>query len=126
MQMIKLLLADDNEKFLVFIKEILRVEEDIEIVGEARNGEEAILRTKELKPDIVLMDVRMPGMNGLKATASIKQIMPDVKVIILTIYDIDEYREAAKTIGASGFIVKKHMKTTLIQTIKEIFEARNV
>ncbi len=126
MKMIKLLLVDDNVKFLDFAKEILCVEKDIEIIGEAKNGEEAILKTKELKPDIVLMDMRMPKLNGLDATGIIKQKMPDVAVIILTIYDIDEYREAAIIKGASGFVVKKRMKTELMPAIRKSFESRNV
>ena len=124
--MIKLLLADDSEKFLDFIKEILNVEKEFEVIGEARNGEEAILKAKELKPDVVLMDVRMPGMNGLEASREIKQIIPVVKTIILTIYDIDEYRNAAATSGAFGFILKKSMRKELIQTIREAFESRDV
>ena len=95
MQTIKVLLVDDNAKFIGFVNNILSGEMDIEVIGEARDGKEAISKAKELKPDIVLMDVRMPNMNGLTATRKLKQIMPEVRTIILTIYDIDEYREAA-------------------------------
>jgi DNA-binding NarL/FixJ family response regulator len=122
MRTIKVLIADNNAKFIQTVKSFLTNEQDIEIVGNARNGKEAISKAKELKPDIILMDVRMPEMNGFKSTSSIKQIMPEVKVIILTIYDIDEYRKAAITSGASGFVVKNVIKDELVQTIREVFE----
>jgi DNA-binding NarL/FixJ family response regulator len=121
MPTIKVLIVDDNAKFIKSVKKLLSNEQDIEVIGEAREGKEAILKAKELKPDIVLMDVRMPEMNGLESTASIKQMMPEVKIIILTIYDIDEYREAAITSGASGYIIKKSMRNELVQTIREVF-----
>ena len=122
MRIIKVLIADDNAKFIQTVKSFLANEQDIEIVGNAGNGKEAISKAKELKPDIILMDVRMPEMNGFKSTSSIKQIMPEVKIIILTIYDIDEYRKAAITSGASGFVVKNVIKDELVQTIREAFE----
>ena len=116
MQIIKVLLVDDNLKFLQFAKNILSGEKDIEVIGEATDGEEAISKAKELMPDIVLMDIRMPGMNGLGATSVLRRIMPEVKIVILTIYDIDEYRKAAETSGASGYILKKSIRNELIQT----------
>jgi len=123
MRIIKVLIVDDNVKFIQSTKNVLSIERDIEVIGEAREGKEAILKAKELKPDIVLMDVRMPGMNGLMATQELKQIMPEVKTIILTIYDMDEYREAATTSGASGFVLKKSMRNELVQTIRMVFES---
>ncbi len=125
MRIIKVLIVDDNAKFKKSVKNLLLNEQDIEVIGEARDGKEAILKTKELKPDIVLMDVRMPEMGGIEATRRISQIMPEAKIIILTIYDIDEYRKAAITSGASGFVVKNVIKDELIQTIREAFESKN-
>jgi len=124
MPTIKVLIADDNAKFIESVKKLLANDQDIEVIGEAREGKEAVLKAKELKPDIVLMDVRMPGMNGLEATRELNQIMPEVKTIILTIYDIDEYRDAAENSGAFGFVLKKSMRNKLIQTIRETFESR--
>jgi DNA-binding NarL/FixJ family response regulator len=106
MPTIKVLIVDDNAKFIESVKKLLSNEQDIEVIGEATEGKKAILKAKELKPDIVLMDVRMPEMNGLKATRRISQIMPETKIIILTIYDIDEYRDAAINSG-QGFFMKK-------------------
>lgn len=125
MQMINVLIADDNAEFIQSVIKILADEQDITVIGEAQDGREALLKTKTLQPDVVLMDVRMPRMNGLKATTCIRQVMPETKVIILTIFDIDEYREAAKTSGAFGFILKKSIRSELIQTIREAFESRN-
>mgnify|MGYP002725531697 CR=1 FL=1 len=118
MQSIKVLIADDNGNFIQQVKSFLASDPDIEIVGEAKDGKEAISKVKELTPDIVLMDVRMPKMSGLKATHRIKQIMPEVKIIILTIYDIDEYRKAAKDSGASNFVVKTSIKNQISQNDK--------
>ena len=126
MRIIKVLIVDDNDRLIQSAKNILANERDIEVIGEVRDGKEAILKAKEFKPDIVLMDVRMPGMNGLAATRELRQIMPEVKTIIFTIYDIDEYRDAATTSGACGFILKKSMRNELTQTIRRAFESRNV
>ncbi len=125
MPTIKVLIVDDNAKFKKSVKNLLSNEQDIEVIGEAREGKEAILKAKELKPDIVLMDVRMPKMGGIEATRRISQIMPETKIIILTIYDIDEYRNAATNSGAVAFVLKKFMRDNLIQTIREAFESKN-
>ena len=125
MPTIKVLIVDDNAKFKKSVKNLLSNEQDIEVIGEAREGEEAILKTKELKPDIVLMDVRMPKMGGIEATRRISQIMPETKIIILTIYDIDEYRDAATNSGAVAFVLKKFMRDNLIQTIREAFGSKS-
>ena len=98
--MIRILAVDDDPRFRGFLKEILSAEPNIEIIGEAVDGAEAIHKAEELNPDLILMDVRMPKMNGLKATRQLKEKMPELKIIILTIYDMDEYREAAKAVGA--------------------------
>ncbi len=126
MPTIKVLIVDDNAKFIESVKKLLSNEQDIEVIGEATEGKKAILKAKELKPDIVLMDVRMPEMNGLKATRRISQIMPETKIIILTIYDIDEYRDAAINSGAVAFILKKYMRDNLIQSIRGAFDSRDV
>ncbi len=126
MPTIKVLIVDDNAKFKKSVKNLLSNALDLEVIGEARDGKEAILKAKELKPDIVLMDVRMPEMGGIEATRRISQIMPEVKVIILTIYDIDEYKDAATNSGALGFVLKKSMRDNLIQSIRGVFDSRDV
>lgn len=116
--MIKVLTVDDDARFRRHIAGILAPEPDIEVVGEAVDGEDAIHQTKALKPDLVLMDVRMPVKNGLEATTLLKTEMPGVKVIISTLYDLDEYREAAMGAGAIDYIVKKSVTEQLVVALR--------
>ncbi len=124
MPTIKVLIVDDNAKFIHLVKKILSKGQNIEVIGEAREGHEAILKAKEFKPDIVLMDVRMPEMGGIEATRRISQIMPETKIIILTIYDMKEYREAAMTAGADDYIIKRLVTEELIPAIRNAFEPK--
>jgi DNA-binding NarL/FixJ family response regulator len=117
------LIVDDDASFRGRAKELLASEPDIDIIGEAADGQEAILRARELKPDLVLMDVRMPGMNGVAATRQLKAEMPELKVIILTIFDVQEYREAAMASGANGYVIKKFLIEDLLPTIRGAFES---
>ena len=110
----KVLIVDDDMRFRRFVKELFSSEEDFQIIEEAANSQEAILMAKELKPDLVLMDISMSRMNGLDATHRLKEIMPKLAVIILTIHDLDEYREAAMASGASAYVLKKAMMEELI------------
>ena len=110
----KVRIVDDDMRFRRFVKELFSSEEDFQIIEEAANSQEAILMAKELKPDLVLMDISMSRMNGLDATSRLKEIMPKLAVIILTIHDLDEYREAAMASGASAYVLKKAMMEELI------------
>ena len=118
MKSMKVLIADDDERFRWRIGQFLATEPCVEIIGEAATGHEALACARELKPDVVLMDVRMPGMNGVSATRYLKEEMPDLKVIVLSVYDLDEYRDAALASGASAYVVKKSMIDDLIPAIK--------
>jgi len=118
MRVIRTLVVDDNADFRQRVKEFLASEPEIEVVGEAADGQEAILKARELQPDLVLMDVRMPGINGISATRQLKEEMPEVKVIMLSLFDIDEYRKAALDSGASGYVVKKNLVQELIPAIR--------
>lgn len=106
MAKIKILLADDQELILESLSIVLSMEEDFEIVGLAQNGEEAIKVCEQLHPDIVLMDINMPVMDGVAATALIKERMPVTKVIILTSYREVEYVLTALSYGAEGYLLK--------------------
>jgi DNA-binding NarL/FixJ family response regulator len=121
MEGIRTLVVDDNAGFRGHIKEFLACEPDIEIIGEAADGQEAILKARELKPDLVLMDVRMPGTNGIEATRQLKDEMPELKVVILSLFDLQEYREAAMVSGASGYVVKKCLIEELLPAIRGAF-----
>jgi DNA-binding NarL/FixJ family response regulator len=120
MPITRTLIADDDASFRRRVKEFLASEPDIEIIGEAADGQEAILKARELEPDLVLMDVRMPGTNGINATRQIKDEMPELKVIILSIFDLDEYREAAMASGASSYVVKKCLIDELVPAIQRV------
>lgn len=106
MEKIKVLLADDQELILESLHIVLSMEPDLEIVGLARNGEEAIKSCEQFMPDMVLMDVNMPVMDGVAATARIKERMPATKIIMLTSYKEVEYVLAALSHGAEGYLLK--------------------
>lgn len=106
MAKIKVLLADDQELILESLHIVLSMEEDLEIVGLAKNGEEAIRGCEQFQPDIVLMDINMPVMDGVTATALIKERIPAIKVIMLTSYREVEYVLAALSHGAEGYLLK--------------------
>ena len=122
--MIKVLLVDDQSLVRTGFRLILDEADDIEVIGEAADGRDAIRRAQELKPDIVLMDVRMPVMDGNQATALIRtQTEADAKppkVIILTTFDLDEYVDAALRAGASGFLLKDALADDVLAAIRTI------
>ncbi len=106
--MIRVLIADDQALVRGGFRVLIDSADDLEVVGEAADGAEAVRRTRELKPDVVLMDIRMPGVDGLEATRAIcgPGGVSDVRVIILTTFDLDEYVFAGLRAGASGFLLK--------------------
>jgi DNA-binding NarL/FixJ family response regulator len=120
METIKILIADDNATFRERLREFLASEPDIEVVGEAADGQQVLLKARELQPDVVLMDVRMPQMNGLETTRLLKDDMPGVQVIMLSLFNVQEYREAARARGASGYVIKKHLVEELLPAIRRV------
>ena len=104
---IKVFVCDDHTLFREGVKALLRNEPDFEMVGEAENGREAVERLKHIHPNVVLMDISMPEMNGFEATQQIVQASPDIKVIILTMYDEDDLIVRCLEAGASGYILKR-------------------
>ncbi len=118
MQEVRTLIVDDNAGFRRGVKILLAYEPDIVVIGEAADGQEAILKARELKPDLVLMDVRMPGISGIDATRQLKEEIPELKVIVLTIFDLEEYREAAMASGANGYVAKKSLIEELVPAIR--------
>lgn len=117
---IQVLLADDHRMFREGLRVLLEAEEDIEVVGEASNSEEVIQQTRSLKPNIVVMDINMPGVNGLNATHRLVQEDPNVKVVILSMWLDDELVRQAMNVGVSGYVVKQTAASELITAIREV------
>ncbi|MGF1539496.1 MAG: response regulator [Pleurocapsa sp.] len=118
--MIKLLLADDQEMFRQGLASLLSLEADLEIVGEADNGKQAIALAESLQPDIVLMDVRMPICNGVEATRIIHQRFPWIKILVLTAFDNDEYVWQSLEAGALSYLLKSTSSTEVITTVRAL------
>ncbi|PFG38804.1 LuxR family two component transcriptional regulator [Georgenia soli] len=117
---VRVLLADDQALLRMGFRMVLEAEDDLEVVGEAADGDAAVRMTAALSPDVVLMDVRMPGTNGLDATARIVAEQPASKVLILTTFDVDEYAFAGLRAGASGFLLKDTRPADLVQAIRTV------
>jgi len=118
--MIRVLLVDDQSLLRMGFRMILDAQPDIEVVGEAADGATGVGMTSTLHPDVVLMDVRMPGMDGIQATASITAAGPASKVLILTTFDLDEYVFAGLKAGASGFLLKDAPPAELLTAIRTV------
>lgn len=115
---VSVLLVDDDAGFRKAVKRVSEREKDFRLVGEAENGEEALRLERELKPQMIFMDINMPKLNGIEATRQIKARSPHVKVIILTAHDEEAYRRAATESGADGFVLKKSILTDLNTTMR--------
>lgn len=105
-ELIRILIVDDQELVRMGLRLMLDAEDDFEVVGEATTGDDAITQVDALSPDVILMDVRMPGLDGITATKRIVEIRPDARIIVLTTFDLDEYAFSALRSGASGFLLK--------------------
>lgn len=117
---INVLLADDHVLVRNGIKSMLESEADINVVGEANDGAEAVESVKRLKPDIVILDIRMPNMTGLEAAAKLRQQVPTVKSVILSMHDSEEYVLEALNAGAFGYLLKDTDKFEFIKALKQI------
>ncbi|MEA5456271.1 response regulator transcription factor [Sinomonas sp. JGH33] len=121
--MIRILIADDQALLRAGFRALLDAEPDMEVVGEAGTGAEAVAEAARLVPDVVLMDIRMPGGDGLEATRTILASRPEgVRVIILTTFELDEYVTGAIRAGASGFLVKDTEPDELVRAVRSVHE----
>jgi DNA-binding NarL/FixJ family response regulator len=119
--MVSVLLADDDELTRTGLRLIVQSDPDLTVVGEAADGLEAIHLTRALQPEVVVMDIRMPGVDGLEATRQIVQQTPDgPRILILTTFELDEYVFGALRAGASGFLLKRSSPEVLIEGIKVV------
>ncbi len=117
---IRVLVADDHAVVRAGLKLLLDAEEGIEVVGEAGSGTEVIRLARSLKPDVVLMDVVMPGMSGLEATGPVLEAAPDAKVLVLSMQDDPRYVREAFAAGASGYVLKEAADTEVVQAVREV------
>lgn len=116
----RILVVDDHAIMREGIRALLSLHEEIEVVGEASEGKEAIEKAQELMPDVVIMDIAMPGMDGLEATRRIKRKNPRIKVLILTQHDNKEYILSVIKAGASGYVPKRALSSELISAIHAV------
>ncbi|WP_144276226.1 response regulator transcription factor [Demequina sp. NBRC 110053] len=118
--MIRVALVDDQAMVRVGLRMILEAEADLEIVGEASDGADAVALVSANAPDVVLMDIRMPGVDGLAATEQVLAAHPEARVVILTTFDDDEYLYEALRVGASGFLLKSADGDTLVNAVRVV------
>ena len=117
---IRVLIADDHTIVRSGVRLLLQAEPDIEVVGEALNGDEAVTLAEALRPDVILMDIAMPGKNGLEATRQIKARFPDMDILGLTMHRSDEYFFEMLRAGASGYVLKAAETSELIGAIRVV------
>jgi DNA-binding NarL/FixJ family response regulator len=119
MEKIRVLLADDHTVVRQGLRALLEAEQDITIVGEANTGREAVQLTKKLLPEVVVMDIAMPNLNGLEATRQIAKEVPNTKLLVLSSYNDDEYVHQVTEAGAMGYLLKQTAATDLIKAVRE-------
>jgi DNA-binding NarL/FixJ family response regulator len=116
----RVVVADDHAILREGIKVLLQAQDDIAVVGEAEDGRQAVQRCQDLRPDVVLMDIAMPGLGGYEATLEIRRLMPTIRVLVLTQYDNKEYVLRFLRAGAAGYVVKKAVATELLSAIRAV------
>jgi DNA-binding NarL/FixJ family response regulator len=118
---IRVLIVDDHHVVREGLRRMLEMEHDIQVIGEARNGEEAIAKAVSLSPDVIVMDLKMPGMDGITATREIKERLPDVGILVLTLYAEDFVKQAVEA-GVSGYLLKDSDCEQITQAIHQVYK----
>jgi DNA-binding NarL/FixJ family response regulator len=126
MAKIRIVLADDHVILRQGTRQLLEHEMDMQVVGEANDGAEAVELVTRLKPDVVILDVAMPGMNGIEATKKIKEILPGTKILVLTGYDYDEYIFSLLEMGAAGYLLKDVSGDELVGSVRAVYNGEPV
>ena len=124
MEKIRILIADDHTLVREGTRQRLEREEDFEVVGEAGDGEEAVRLANQLKPDVAIMDVAMPNLNGIEATKQIKESRPATAILVLSAYDNDQYIYAVLEAGANGYLLKNVRGQQLVDAIRDVKRRR--
>ncbi len=122
---IKLLLADDHAVLRAGLRTLFNAQPDMEVIAEAANGQETVLKTHDFAPDIVLMDITMPGLSGFEATREIKRQNPTTKVLVLTMHDDESYLHQMFSAGADGYVPKKVAGTELLDAIRATYRGEH-
>ncbi|MBF8983536.1 response regulator transcription factor [Lutibacter sp. B2] len=122
---IKVLIADDHALMCQGLKQIIELESDIDVIGSAVDGEDTIRKVEELKPDVVLLDINMPNMNGIQALRRLRDIGSDVKIIMLTFHEEPEYLFQTLNIGANGYVLKDAESDSLIKAIRDVYRGQS-
>ena len=125
MNTIQILLVDDHTIFRAGIRVLLEMQPDFKVVGEAEDGAKALALVRELQPEIILMDIAMPGVDGLSATRQIKEIAPTAKIILLTQHENKEYIQPALKIGAAGYVLKRAAADELVMAIRSVHQGKS-
>jgi DNA-binding NarL/FixJ family response regulator len=123
MNPISILLVDDNPSFLRIATRFLQEHDDVVVVGTAGGGEEALALAEDQQPDIVLIDLAMPGLSGLATIPLLRIVLPEVGIIALTVLDTNGYRQAALAAGANDFVPKANLDTDLLPAIRRVAQA---
>lgn len=118
---IKVMLVDDHQVVREGLRRIVQMDEDIDVIGEASSGEDAITKAVSLVPDVIVMDLKMPGMDGISATREIKKRLPDVNILVLTLYAEDYIKQAIEA-GASGYLLKDSDTDQITTAIHQVYD----
>jgi two-component system response regulator NreC len=121
---IRVLIVDDHTILRAGLRMLLNAHRDIEVIGEASDGSQAISAAQRLQPDVILMDIAMPETNGIDATREIKRLMPETRVLVLTMHENEEYLFQVLRAGASGYILKEAADTELVTAIRVVYGGR--
>lgn len=126
MATIRVLIADDHTVLRAGLRMLIGAQSDMEVVGEAADGDEAIRKTLEIRPDVALIDITMPGSGGIKAIERISEACPPTRVLVLTMHDVPAYLRSALAAGASGYVVKRAADSELLSAIRAVHRGRTV
>jgi DNA-binding NarL/FixJ family response regulator len=126
MARIRILLADDHVVLRTGLRMLISSQRDLEVVGEASDGDEAVRKAAAVRPDVALVDISMPGSGGIKAIERIRQAVPTTRVLVLTMHDVPAYLRASLAAGASGYVVKRSADSDLLAAIRDVHRGRTV